>query len=125
MGDGFMGLPLPEIMAFPRRPEEQGVSPKPVVSLPPRTSISNISVYKLSLNEDFEYQVYSDGAIIYSPDDDLYFNKKNTLNTSNNFILPQGTIFTIYPADDSRILHFRPVSTDGARLIVMEVNLKQ
>jgi len=118
-----MGLPLPEIMVFPRRP--QTVQPQLVVALPPKTSIGNISVYKLSLDKDFQYPVYSDGVIIYTPDDDLYFNKKDTTTTDNNFIIPRGTMFTIYPAEDSRTLHFRPVSTDGARLIVMEVSLER
>lgn len=119
-----MGLPLPEITVFPRR--AGGASqPQPVIVLPPRTSIGDISVYYLKTDEDFKYDVYSDGAIIYTPDDDLYFNKKNTLNTSNNFIIPRGVIFTIYPADDSRSLHFRPLSKDNARLIIMEVNIER
>ncbi len=112
-------LPIPMLAPFPRKPSVE--LPPLTVTRPAKVSIRNINKFVLNPDKDFKYTVTADQIIIYSRDDDLYFNTKDTTKTDNNFLIPAGTIISMVPADDSRELHFRPVSSNTL-LFVMEVS---
>ena len=112
-------LPVPMLAPFPKKPSLE--LPPLTVTRPVKVSIRNINRFVLIPGEDFKYPVTTDQVIIYSKDDDLYFNIKDTTKTDNNFLIPVGTMFSLTPADDSRVLHFRPVSTTTT-LYLMEVD---
>lgn len=112
-------LPVPMLAPFPRKPRVE--LPPLTVTRPAKVSIRNISRFVLKPDKDFKYVVTNDQVIIYSKDDDLYFNTKDTTKTDNNFLIPVGTMISLTPADDSRELHFRPVSTTTT-LYLMEVD---
>ena len=103
-----MALPVPPIGPFPRR--EYKEIPYSITK-PAKARIRNISVIQLTPDNDYKYVVTADAVIIYSKDDDIYFNIKDTTKTENNFLIALGVYWIIHPADENRELHFRAVST--------------
>ena len=109
-------VPAPEIP--PIIPAPRVEFPEALVTIPYKARILSIGVFNISPDEDFKYSVGGDGVTVLCVDDDIWFNIMDTTESVNNFPIPAGTIYTIFPSKVNKVLHFKSASKSTKLYII-------